>query len=129
MKNFIDSNLKNELMEIYDRAKAKETETMYSSLKEELKTYLENDSDGSKLESYKMICENASFIEFNINVAAIIISIGGLVIDSSTSCCFASILAIAAILITAIVAIKMHLREQKYKYILYVLNTLPKEKD
>lgn len=114
-------------MKIYDCASAKETETMYSALKEELTNALESDSDGSKLESFKMICQNASFIEFNINLTAIIISIGGLVIDNSASCSLTTLLAILAILATAFVAIRMHMREQKYKYILYVLDKLSKQ--
>lgn len=131
MKNSIDSKLKKELAEIYDRAKAKESGTMYSSLKEELELSLESDSDGSKFESYKMFCENASSLEFNINVTAIVISIGALVIDFDTSFPLSysvAILTVIAIVAVVVAALFVHWHDQKYKYLLYVLNSITPKK-
>lgn len=131
MKNSIDSKLKKELTKIYDRAKVKENGTLYSSLKEELEISLESDSDGSKLESYKMFCENASSLDFNTNVTAIVISIGALVIDFDTSFPLTysvAILTVIAIVAVVVAALFVHWHDQKYKYLLYVLNSITPKK-
>ena len=131
MKKIVDRKLKNELNDLYEKATKSDTLNLYATLKKELENSLKDDKDNSKLESFRMICENNLFLDFNVNVTAIIISIGGLVIDFNTSFplsyCVAT-LTICSIAAVALVAFFVHQNDQNYKYLLYVLKSITPKK-
>lgn len=135
------------LMKMYQQAECDHDLNMGETLTEHLMKRIEKSTKGYKnrehvIEDYKICCDaylQARFIEFNMSVVAVIISLLAVFIsivdlqeksqiqDMALTLGFAAVLIIFLVIVVSIIAIKLKQKETKVRKIMFVVQKIEEE--